>query len=216
MFTGIVREVGVVREATLASGRARLLVQAERLVPEVAAGDSVAVDGACLTVAGGAPGSLLFDVVPDTLAATTLGDLRPGDRVNLEPALRVGERLSGHFVTGHVDGVGELIGRRDEPGQVRMRFSAPEAVRPFLMEKGAITVAGLSLTVRDVSGPEFSVSLVPHTLRVTTLEEYRPGRRVNLEADVLARWVARLLPGPSGPGPGITLDKLREAGFEVG
>lgn len=212
MFTGIVEEVGEVREVRAGGGRSALVVAAPGLAPEIALGDSVAVCGACLTVSSIRGDGLGFDVVPETLGKSTLGYLRRGDRVNLEGALKVGGRLSGHFVMGHVDGVGEVLRRRDEPGQLTLTFRVPPPVEPFLLEKGSVAVDGVSLTVWDVRGPEFSVALVPHTLRGTTLGEFRAGRRVNLEADVLARWVARMLGGSAG---GLTAARLSEAGYDV-
>lgn len=214
MFTGIVTGTGVVRELGRGSGRARLALDAGALAGEVAIGDSVAVDGVCLTVTRIDPPVLEFDVVTETLGKSTLGALRPGSRVNLEGALRVGDRLSGHFVMGHVDGVGELVLRRDEPGQTVLRFRAPPAVERYLLEKGSVAVAGVSLTIWDVDGAEFSVAVVPHTLASTTLADLARGAKVNLEADVLARWVARLV-GPAAGEGGVTMEKLRQAGWPV-
>jgi riboflavin synthase len=213
MFTGIVSEVGTVRTLRRESARARLGVAAPRLPGEVEIGDSVAVDGVCLTVVAIRPGELEFDVVTETLGKSTLGDLAPGAAVNLEGALRVGDRLSGHFVMGHVDGVGEVVERRDEPGQTVLRFRAPPPVAGYLLEKGSIAVSGVSLTIWDVRDAEFSVAVVPHTLAATTLSSARRGSRVNLEADVIARWVSRLLPGRDEGG--LTLEKLRRAGWET-
>jgi riboflavin synthase len=210
MFTGIVSEVGRVLAIDRGARSASLRVEAGELAGEVAVGDSVAVSGACLTVTSREQGAVTFDVVTETLRKTTLGRLTPGDRVNLEGALRVGDRLSGHFVMGHVDGTGEVLRRTEEPGQTTIRFRAPESVRPFLLEKGSIAVDGVSLTLWDVRGPEFSIALVPHTLRETTLRDLRRGSKVNLEADVLARWIAKLV-----PGGGLSPERLREAGWDV-
>jgi riboflavin synthase len=212
MFTGIVTGTGTVRDVRRGAGSARLELDAGSLAGDVAIGDSVAVAGVCLTVAEVSPPLLEFDVVTETLGRSTLGALRPGVRVNLEGALRVGDRLSGHFVMGHVDGVGDVLSRREEPGQTVLRFCVPPEVESYLLEKGSIAVDGVSLTVWDVRGPEFSVAVVPHTLSATTLGETKRGTRVNLEADVLARWIARLLPG-APPEGGLTMEKLRRAGF---
>jgi riboflavin synthase len=214
MFTGIVTEVGTVEEITTRSARARLEIAAERLAPQVAIGDSVAVDGVCLTATEVTPPRVAFDVVTETLRKSTLGGLRPGSRVNLEGALRVGDRLSGHFVMGHVDGVGEIVTRTDEPGQTVFRIRAPEPVTPYLLEKGSIAVNGISLTIWDVAGPEFSIAVIPHTLAETTLGGTRRGARVNLEADVLARWIARMVPATRQGG--LTMEKLRDAGYDSG
>jgi riboflavin synthase len=211
VFTGIVEEVGRVEALALAGGRARLTVAAPRLAPEVRIGDSVAVNGACLTVTVREEGRLSFDVVPESLGKTTLGALRPGLPVNLEGALRVGDRLSGHFVAGHVDGVGEVTSVREEGGQVTVRVRVPDAVGPFLIEKGSIAMDGVSLTTFDVEDRSFSVALVPHTFCATTLSLLRPGARVNLEADILARWVAKRVAAQGG----LTARKLADAGFDV-
>jgi riboflavin synthase len=213
MFTGIVTEVGTVREIRRGAASAALTIEMPGLASDVAVGDSVAVNGACLTVTSIEGESADFDVVTETLGKTTLGEVSRGDRVNLEGALRVGDRLSGHFVMGHVDGVGVIVSRTEDPGQVTMRVRAPESVAGYLLEKGSITVHGVSLTLWDVKEREFSVALVPHTLGETNLTGLRAGSKVNLEADVLARWVAKLFPRPADQG--ITLDTLRRAGYDV-
>jgi riboflavin synthase len=181
MFTGIVREVGRVVSF---DGR-RLVVEAE--ATRAAEGDSVAVDGVCLTAVDGS--QLAFDVVDETLSRTTLGSLEPGSRVNLEPALRAGEPLGGHLVQGHVDGLGR-VRSTGEP----VWIDAPAELGRYLVEKGSITVDGVSLTVAAVDERGFAVALVPHTLEATTLDELAPGDAVNLEVDILAKYVERLLP----------------------
>lgn len=186
MFTGIVRERG--RVASFDS--ARLVVETS---VEAAVGDSVAVDGVCLTVVAGDAVSLAFDVVPETLGRTTLGALEAGARVNLEPALRAGEPLGGHMVQGHVDGTGVVRALEPEEAGVRMWVEAPAAVLRYCVVKGSIAVSGVSLTLADVFEDAFAVALVPHTLEVTTLGAFRPGSRVNLEVDVLAKYVEKLL-----------------------
>jgi riboflavin synthase len=185
LFTGIVREVG--RVVSFDAGR--LVVDAEQTA--AAEGDSVAVDGVCLTVLPGdrsGNGGLAFDVVDETLARTTLGQLAPGDAVNLEPALRAGEPLGGHIVQGHVDGVGTLRGVEDG----LTWFDAPDEIVRYCVEKGSIAVDGTSLTVAAVDDDGFAVALVPHTLEVTTLGAIEPGDAVNLEVDVIAKYVERL------------------------
>jgi len=214
MFTGIVTGVGRVRGLAVSSARGRLVIEAARLAAEVVVGDSVAVDGACLTVTAIDGPAMSFDVVAETLGKTTLGGLVPGATVNLEGALRVGERLSGHFVMGHVDGVGEVVSRIDEPGQTALRIRAPEAVAPYLLEKGSIAVNGISLTIWDVATAEFSIAVIPHTLSETTLSGVNRGDLVNLEADVLARWIARMMPKRDSGG-GLTMESLRNAGYDV-
>jgi riboflavin synthase len=179
VFTGIVREVGRVAEF---DGR-RLVVEAQTTAGE---GDSVSVDGVCLTAVDGS--QLAFDVVDETLARSTLGRLRTGDRVNLEPALRAGEPLGGHYVQGHVDGIGR-VRSAGEP----VWIDAPPELMRYVVEKGSITVDGVSLTVAALDAGGFAAALVPHTIELTTLGELEPGEPVNLEVDVLAKYVERLL-----------------------
>ena len=180
MFTGIVRERG--RVASFDG--TRLVVEAET---EADVGDSVAVAGVCLTVAARDGGRLAFDVVPETLGRTTLGGLAAGAEVNVEPSLRAGDPLGGHIVQGHVDGVGRLRGRGDLTW-----FDAPEEIVRYCVEKGSIAVDGTSLTVAAVDDEGFAVAFVPHTLEATTLGSLTPGDGVNLEVDVLAKYVERL------------------------
>ena len=190
MFTGIVAEMGTVREPP-----PRLRIAAPGLAGEAAVGDSIAIEGCCLTVVAAAGDELAFDAVPETLRLTTLGELRAGDRVNLEPALRAGDRMAGHWVQGHVDGVGAVTSTVADGDAVDVTFSAPAEVLATTILKGSITVAGVSLTVTAVDDDGFSVTLVPHTRAVTTLGDLALGRRVNLEADVLGRYVQHMLAG---------------------
>ncbi len=192
MFTGIVRERG--RVAALDGGDAgvRLRIVAPETAATVALGDSVAIGGVCLTVVGVADGELSFDAVPETLGRTALGRLEAGDDVNVEPALRAGDPLGGHVVQGHVDGVGSV--RSIEPeGEGRRIWidAAPDIVR-YCVEKGSITVDGVSLTITALTDETFEVALVRHTLEATTLGSLEPGDSVNLEVDVLAKYVERL------------------------
>ena len=182
MFTGLVREVGTVR--SMQGGR--LVVETSI---EAALGDSVAVDGVCLTVVANDDGTLAFDAVPETLARTSLGALAAGSGVNLEPALRVGDALGGHYVQGHVDGVGSY---RGTDGDLHW-FDAPSEILRYVVEKGSIAVQGTSLTVAATDKAGFAVALIPHTLEMTTLGRLEPGARVNLEADVLAKYVEKLV-----------------------
>ena len=186
MFTGIVRELGRV----VSFDGTRLVVETG---VEAAVCDSVAVDGVCLTVVAGDSITLAFDVVPETLSRTTLGGLAVGANVNLEPALRVGEPLGGHMVQGHVDAVGVVRGETEEAAGARMWIEAPADVLRHCAEKGSIAVSGVSLTIAELAEDAFAVALVPHTLAVTTLGRLGPGDRVNLEADMLAKYVARLV-----------------------
>ena len=176
MFTGIIQDIGTV----IAGGRR--LVVAAKLPYDPPLGGSIAVDGVCLTRVEG--DDLAFDLSDETLARTSLGSLVVGSRVNVEAALRAGDPIGGHFVSGHVDGVGEFLGASGE----EFRFRAPDGAEPFLADKGSITLAGVSLTVVRPSGLEFSVALVPHTLAATTLGSLQPGEPLNVEYDVLARY----------------------------
>jgi riboflavin synthase len=193
VFTGLIREVGTV---TSISGQdsVRLEVEAPATARGAAVGDSVAIDGVCLTVVAVDGPRLAFDAVPETLARTSLGSLGEGSRLNLEPALRAGDALGGHYVQGHVDGVGAVRGVEPEGDGRRIWFDAPADILRYVVEKGSIAVQGTSLTVAGLDGDGFAVALIPHTLAETTLGALEPGDRVNLEADVLAKYVERLLP----------------------
>src|SRR5688500_6102352 len=184
MFTGLVREVG--RVASFRDGR---LVVECRTVAKL--GDSVALDGVCLTVVDGSATSLSFDVVPETLAR-----VKPfRERVNVEPALRAGEPLGGHYVQGHVDGIGTVASTNAEADGARVRIDAPAELLRYCVEKGSITVDGVSLTIAALTETGFEVALIPHTLEATTLGRLAPGDPVNLETDVLAKYVEKLLLG---------------------
>ena len=193
MFTGLVREVGRVTAADGGAGGVRLTVEAPGTAEGAQIGDSVAVDGVCLTVVARVESTLAFDAVPETLARTTLGALAPGARVNLEPALRAGDPLGGHYVQGHVDRVGSVRRVEPEGDGRRIWFDAPADVLRYVVEKGSIAVQGTSLTVAETDAGGFAVALVPHTLEATTLGTLEPEDRVNLEADVLAKYVEKLL-----------------------
>ena len=189
MFTGIVLEVGTVA----AFDGARLVVEAPETATDAAVGDSVSVAGVCLTVVEAESGRLAFDVVPETISRTMLRHLEPGSTVNLEPSLRVGDRLGGHVVQGHVDAVGRVRSIEPEGDSRRLWIDAPAAVLGYCIEKGSIAVDGVSLTVAAFDDDGFEVALIPHTLAVTTLGRLAPGDEVNLEADVLGKVVERLV-----------------------
>lgn len=193
MFTGIVRERGRVVAVEGGPDGVRLRVEAPLAAAQAAVGDSVAVNGCCLTATEVADGRISFDAVPETLRRTSLGRLRVGAEVNLEPALRAGEPLGGHYVQGHVDGVGRVRSVAGEGEGLRVWIEAPPELLRYCVEKGSIAVEGVSLTVAELAGEAFAVALVPHTLAATTLGALEPGREVNLEADVLAKYVERLL-----------------------
>jgi riboflavin synthase len=197
MFTGIVEEVGRVASVERHGTHARLRIACTEVVRDVAEGDSIAVAGCCLTVTDFTAEGFVADLMAETLAATALGELSEGDAVNLERAMRADARLGGHLVQGHVDAVGEVTRREEEPGTVWLSIAAPSALAHYLVPKGSVTVDGASLTVVDVAptdaGAVFRVGLIPHTLTVTTFGDRRPGDRVNLEVDVIAKYTERLL-----------------------
>jgi riboflavin synthase len=195
VFTGIVREKGRVVSIDVADRQARLLVAAPLAASQAAVGDSVAIDGVCLTAVAVTDSQIAFDAVPETLRRTSLGGLEAGDEVNVEPALRAGEPLGGHYVQGHVDAVGRVASAENEGDGRRVTFDAPPDVLRYCAEKGSITVDGVSLTVAGMGETGFTVALIPHTLAETTLGALEPGDEVNLEVDVLAKYVERLLTG---------------------
>lgn len=196
MFTGLILERGRLISDPVPSGQGGVWLavgMSPGLAERLGIGDSIAVSGVCLTVVEKEPGQVLVELSPETLARTNLGDLRGGYEVNLEPALRMGDPLGGHMVQGHVDGTAEVIGRRDLTEHRVLAFSIPPDLSPFLVEKGSVTVDGVSLTVSALWPDRFEVALIPHTLEVTTLSRRVPGDRVNLEVDVLAKYVRRML-----------------------
>ena len=192
MFTGIVRERGRVVSVEGGAEGMRIEIDAPETATLTAVGDSVSIDGCCLTAVAVGGARLRFEAVPETLARTALSALVPGAEVNLEPALRAGEPLGGHYVQGHVDAVGAVISVEPEGNGARIVIDAPDVAR-YCVEKGSITVEGVSLTIAAVDEDGFEVALIPHTLEVTTLGRLVPGDRVNLEADVLAKYVERLV-----------------------
>jgi riboflavin synthase len=193
VFTGIVRELGSVVEAEEAGGGRALVVRAPETAARTHVGDSVAVNGCCLTATAVDGDAMSFHAVPETIARTTLGALARDDAVNVEPALRAGEELGGHYVQGHVDGVGRIQSVEAEGEGLRVFVEASEDVLRYCVEKGSITVDGVSLTVAELAEGAFAVALVPYTLEATTLSDLRPAQPVNLEADVLAKYVERLI-----------------------
>jgi riboflavin synthase len=190
VFTGIVVEQGVVQQAA-----PKLVLESRVVSTDVALGDSVAVDGCCLTVTHIDGRLLSFDTVPETLERTMLGDRAPGDVINLEAALRAGDRMGGHWVQGHVDGVGRVLSLTPHENAVDVRIAAPPAVLRYVIEKGSIAVNGVSLTVTGFDDESFGVSLIPHTMQETNFGRMQPGDRVNLEADLFGKYVERLAAG---------------------
>jgi riboflavin synthase len=203
MFTGLVEEMGEVARTELTGAGRRLWIRARRVLEDTRVGDSLAVSGCCLTVVALEPGGFAADVVPETLRRTTLGSLERGRRVNLERSLRLDQRLGGHLLQGHVDGVGRVSGVESEGAGRRLALEIPEDLRRFVAEKGSLAVDGVSLTVADCRGTRCEIALIPHTLAVTVASTYAPGDAVNLEVDLVARYVARLLEeaGTEGRGP---------------
>ncbi len=193
MFTGIIQTLGRVERVAPRGGGARLTLAPLRRMTRLVLGESIAVNGACLTVTSGNGKHFTVDASPETLRRTTMGGLTRGARVNLERALRLGDRLGGHLVLGHVDQVGRLDAITPEGDWVLYRFRAPKPIWPYLVEKGSIAVDGVSLTVFRCKEGRFTVALIPHTLKQTTLAEYVPGARVNLEADVILKHIEALL-----------------------
>ena len=193
MFTGIVRERGRIAAVDGGAGGIHIDVDAPATARDAGVGDSVSINGCCLTVVEVLDGHLRFDAVPETLSRSNLGALGAGSRVNLEPALRAGDALGGHYVQGHVDAVGAVRSLRPEGEGARIWIEAPVDVLRYCVEKGSITVDGVSLTIAELEPEAFAVALVPHTLAVTTLGDLQPGNPVNLEVDVLAKYVERLI-----------------------
>jgi len=212
MFTGLVEGVGEITEMRRLAESLRLAVAPPFPVAELALGESVAVSGACLTVVALPGRAFQMDVSPETLARSTLSMKKVGDRVNLERALRLGDRLGGHLVTGHVDGLGVLRERRQGPEHLALTFELPASLAPLVIEKGSIAVDGVSLTVNAVHENTFAVNIIPLTAKDTTLAELKVGDKVNLETDIIGKYVAKFL-GPHLPKPGITEELLERHGF---
>jgi riboflavin synthase len=197
MFTGLVRCLGTVREIHAAGPGRKLVIHAPAVSRDASVGDSIAVNGCCLTAVECSGECVSFEAGPETLARTNLGALAAGNRVNLEPSLRVGDPLGGHFVTGHVEAVGTLESRRDEGDWSTIYFRFPGELGRYMVAKGSIAVDGVSLTLVDVETERFSVALIPHTLAATTLGQLRAGDRVNLETDLLAKYAQKQLAEPA-------------------
>lgn len=219
MFTGIIQAVGTVAGRETRGGDLRLAIRSNSLpLADVQLGDSIATNGVCLTVIELTGDGYLADVSRETLALSTLSELAPGSRVNLEKALTLSTPLGGHLVSGHVDGVGTILERREEARSIRFLVEAPKALARYIAHKGSICVDGASLTVNAVDGCRFDLNIVPHTQQETITAGYRPGSRVNLEVDLVARYLERLLLGeqaaePARSGSGVTMALLAERGF---
>jgi len=215
MFTGLIEDLGRVREWRREGERVRLVVETALPTAELRLGDSVAVNGACLTVVAIGSDSFTADVSPETLECTTLARTPAGSRVNLERALRLGDRLGGHLVSGHIDAMALIVERSQDRNAVRFTFRLPAAVNRYVAGKGSVTIDGISLTVNAADAETFSVAVIPHTLAMTTLQEKKVGDQVNLETDIVARYIARLL-GVEESGPKaapLDLEFLAKHGF---
>jgi len=212
VFTGLIECIGSLVSQRRTGESIRLEVAAALPPEEVAVGDSIAVNGACLTVTTLANGIYGFDVSPETVARTTFHLLRPGSPVNIERALKLGGRLDGHLVTGHVDCMGRLESRISKGSALFLTFSLPPDHIRLLVEKGSVAIDGISLTVNTVEADRFTVAIIPHTLEKTTLASLSPGQPVNIETDIIGKYVARLI-APSQHGGGLTLEKLMQNGF---
>ena len=216
MFTGIIQSVGKIAALEARGGDARARVECGKLdMSNVKTGDSIAVSGVCLTVVEHSGAGFTADVSGETLSRTTLGRLCTGDAVNLEKALTLSTPLGGHLVSGHVDGVGIVVNRREAARSVQFRIKAPEAVAKYIAEKGSVCVDGVSLTVNAIHGAEFEVNIVPHTLEETTLGAIKADSEVNLEVDIVARYLERLMLGERAARSGleITREFLARHGF---
>ena len=214
MFTGIVEEVGQVK----AIGNGTLQIQATKVLEDVKLGDSIAVNGICLTVTGFNSHSFQADVMPETIKRTSLGELKLGSPVNLERALTLSSRLGGHIVSGHIDGTGRIVSLKEDKNAILMKIQADGAILRYIVEKGSVALDGISLTVAQVDSRDFTVSLIPHTRQVTNLSVKGEGSLINIENDVVGKYVAKLLQ-PAGESAdvaaksSITMDFLKENGF---
>jgi riboflavin synthase len=215
MFTGIIEAVGHIAALDSRGGDVHLRVHAADLdLSDVKPGDSIAVSGVCLTAVELGSHEFAADVSGETLSRTTLGKLNVNDKVNLERALTPTTRMGGHMVSGHVDGVGEVVSREDDARSVRFAIRAPDSLCRYIAEKGSISIDGISLTVNQIKVDVFDLNIVPHTLANTTMADFKPGRQVNLEVDVIARYLERLLLGENTvESGGITMDLLKRTGF---
>jgi riboflavin synthase len=214
MFTGLIEDLGILRDIRTGSDQARLTVATGLPMAELSLGESIAVNGVCLTVTSFGDGVFAADVSPETLDCTTLGRLSRGTRVNLERALRLSDRLGGHLVTGHIDGQARLIERRQDGNAWRFAFQADTSVISLLVAKGSVAIDGVSLTVNEVTGSSFSLAIIPHTIRLTTLQDRRIGEDVNVETDLIGKYVAKFVQdGTSAKPREVTMDLLAKSGF---
>lgn len=219
MFTGLIEEIGVVRSIRKGRISSQITIGANKVLEDVKTGDSICTDGACLTVVDHSPGEFTVDVMAETIRKTTLQKLLPGSRVNLERALKVGDRLGGHMVSGHIDGTGVISGMRREENAVWVTISTGKEILKYIIEKGSVAIDGISLTVAAVDAESFKVSIIPHTGNETTLLEKRSGDEVNLENDIVGKYIEKFVPPQAGnktektQESRIDMDFLNEHGF---
>ncbi len=215
MFTGLVEEIGKVQSIVRGSKSAQITIQAQKVLSDVQIGDSICTNGVCLTVTDYTTHTFTVDVMPETMRRSNLKNLKPGSPVNLERALRVGDRLGGHWVTGHIDGTGIIQDINPEENAIWIRISTSKDILKYVIHKGSIAIDGISLTVADVDAQTFQVSIIPHTREVTTLSTKKPGDEVNLECDLIGKYVEKLMKFEENPEPqrSMDMDFLRKYGF---
>lgn len=216
MFTGIIEATGKVLRIEAKEDGKRITIEFPDQLTEVQLGDSISINGVCLTVMERRNQAFLFDLSEETIRRSTLGALREGERVNLERALRLNDRLGGHFVTGHIDGIGVITGKRRERDFVSLRVKVPESILTYIVAKGSIAIDGISLTVNEIKGVEISLTLIPYTLEKTTLMHKNIGDHVNLEADLLGKYVEQMVRHQIKRSEGLGLSFLKEHGFLKG
>lgn len=215
MFTGLITDNGTIRAISPSGDNWTVRIETAYDTSDLELGESIACDGACLTVTSIDSGSFTVDASPETLRRTTLGDRKAGDRIHLERALAVGDRLGGHYVLGHVDGVGTLTSKSREKNAWIMGFDAPAAVGRYLIDKGSVAIDGVSLTVNSVEGNRFDVAIIPYTAGKTNVADYEVGRKVNLEGDILGKYVEKLVGPATGATPrsDVTMEMLADHGY---
>lgn len=215
MFTGIIEEIGTIKGIKRGNRSVVLEVKAKKVLEDLKVGDSIATNGVCLTVISFSGGSFCADVMPETMQRSNLGELRAGSPVNLERALTLNGRLGGHIVSGHVDGMGQIVGKEKDENAIWITIATSADLLRYIVDKGSITIDGISLTVVAVTDSEFTVSIIPHTQDETTLVKKQVGDNVNLENDVIAKYVEKLMrpAAPAEPKGGLTLDFLLANGF---
>lgn len=213
MFTGIIEHLASVKNLSLKAGGGELFLDFSGFYNDLTLGESIAINGTCLTIREISGKVVSFDVSGETLKKTTLGKFRSSENVNIERALRVGDRLGGHFVTGHVDGIGTVKGKKQSTDQCTMSFSVEKRLADMMIEKGSVAIDGISLTIVDLADGAFSVALIPYTLTSTTLGFKKVGDPVNIEIDMMGKWIKKLLMNIQEGKPGITQEQLMEQGF---